>query len=148
MWRTFRPFFEKLENIGPPVAVLGHSEGGKHGKARWIEILAVVFKNTLDNQDIRGSEQAVSRCVSLQRRVYLTFKKFIYEDERIPHFNITQRATDEDSTSGKAAEKEWRQSKILKNDEIDFDVVKRWITVCKTEHGSRCHGHERDKTLA
>jgi hypothetical protein len=38
--------------------------------------------------------------------VYLTFKKYIYEDERIPHFNITQLATDKDSTSGKAAEKE------------------------------------------
>jgi hypothetical protein len=36
----------------------------------------------------------------------------------------------------------------LKNDEIDFDVVKRWIMVCKTEHGSKCDGHEKDKTPA
>lgn len=36
----------------------------------------------------------------------------------------------------------------MKNDEIDFDVVKRWITVCKTEHGSKCNGHEKDKAPA
>jgi hypothetical protein len=69
--------------------------------------------------------------------------KYIYEDERIPHFNITQLAKNEYSTTSKATEKEWRQSKMLKNDEIDFEVVKRWITVCKTEHGSKCNGHER-----
>ena len=37
---------------------------------------------------------------------------------------------------------------MLKNDQIDFDVVKSWITVCKTEHGSKCNGHERDKPPA
>jgi len=37
---------------------------------------------------------------------------------------------------------------MLKNDEIDFDLVKRWITVCKTEHDSKCDGHETDNTPA
>jgi len=37
---------------------------------------------------------------------------------------------------------------MLKNDEIDFDLVKRWITVCKTEHDSKCNGHETDNTPA
>lgn len=74
--------------------------------------------------------------------------KYIYEDERIPHFSITQRAADEASITGKAADTEWRQSKILKNDQIDFDVVKNWITVCKAEHGKKCNGHETDKPPA
>ena len=36
----------------------------------------------------------------------------------------------------------------MKNDEIDFDLVKRWITICKTEHDSKCKGHEKDNTPA
>ncbi|EXJ72525.1 uncharacterized protein A1O5_03671 [Cladophialophora psammophila CBS 110553] len=91
----------------------------------------MVYKNTIDNRDIRGSG-----------RVY------IYEDERIPHFNITQCETDNESPLGKAVDTEWRQSKILKNDQIDFDVVRRWITVCKTEHGSKCNGHGGNKSPA
>jgi hypothetical protein len=60
VWRTFQPFYEKLRENGPPNAVLGHHSGGMHGESRWIEIIAMVFRNTLDNQDIRGSGEVVS----------------------------------------------------------------------------------------
>jgi hypothetical protein len=43
------------------------------------------------------------------------------------------------SIAGKATLQEWRQSKILRNDEIDFNLVKRWITLCKHEHGAVCN---------
>ena len=60
VWRTFQPFYEKLEKSGAPVAVLGYNEGKKHGEPRWIETLAMVFRKTLDHQDIRESGQVVS----------------------------------------------------------------------------------------
>ncbi|KAF2108596.1 heterokaryon incompatibility protein-domain-containing protein [Lophiotrema nucula] len=131
VWRTFQQFYEIVDETRLPVAVLGRHSSHGHENSRSIELIAMVFKNTLDNQDIRGSGQV-----------------YIYEDERIPHFNITQRATGEDPNNGKAAHTEWRQSKILKNDQIDFDVVKSWLTVCKAEHGSKCNGHEKHKPPA
>ncbi|KXX79348.1 Heterokaryon incompatibility protein 6, OR allele [Madurella mycetomatis] len=75
-------------------------------------------------------------------------QKFIYEDERIPHFIVTQRAMSEYSTAGKATSQEWRQTKILRNDEIDFGLVKRWINLCKHEHGAACNRSETGKSPA
>jgi len=64
----------------------------------------------------------------------------------IPHFNITQPGGDDASTAStgdKAAQTEWRQIKLLNNNEIDFDMVKRWITTCKTDHGKKCTQHDK-----
>jgi len=60
VWRTFQPFYEKLKESGPPNAVLGRHFEEEHGGHRWISIIAMVFKNTIDNQDMRGSEKVVS----------------------------------------------------------------------------------------
>ena len=60
VWRTFQPFHEKLKENGPPNAVLGRHSSHRHGGSRWIELIAMVFKNTLDNQDMRGSGHVVS----------------------------------------------------------------------------------------
>jgi len=60
VWRTFQPFYEKLKESGPPNAVLGRHYGETHGEQRWIEIIAMVFRNTIDNQDMRGSENVVN----------------------------------------------------------------------------------------
>lgn len=61
VWRTLRPYFRKLLNDGPPDAVMGLHRSVEPGGARWIELIAMVFKNTLDNQDQRGSGQVVSK---------------------------------------------------------------------------------------
>jgi hypothetical protein len=60
VWRTFQPFYEKLRESGPPNAVLGYHSEKIHGEPRWVEIIAMVFRNTLDNQDMRGSGDVVS----------------------------------------------------------------------------------------
>ena len=60
VWRTFQPFYEKLEERVPPNAVLGYHSGEMHGEPKWIEIIAMVFRNTMDNQDERGSGDVVS----------------------------------------------------------------------------------------
>jgi hypothetical protein len=60
VWRTFQPFYEKLREQGPPNAVLGYNDKGMHGETRWIEMLALVYRDTIDNQDIRGKGQVVS----------------------------------------------------------------------------------------
>jgi hypothetical protein len=74
--------------------------------------------------------------------------KFIYEDERIPHFIVTERAMGDYSPSGKATAPEWRRSKIVSNKGIDFDLVKRWINLCKNEHGAACDRPDRGKSPA
>ncbi|KAF2241542.1 HET-domain-containing protein, partial [Trematosphaeria pertusa] len=38
--------------------------------------------------------------------------------------------------------------KVLRNDQIDFDVVKGWIAACTTERGSKCNGHENGRSRA
>ena len=60
VWRTFQPFYEKLEENGPPNGVLGRHSSHRNGDSRWIELIAMVFRNTLDNQDMRGSGHVVS----------------------------------------------------------------------------------------
>jgi hypothetical protein len=40
-------------------------------------------------------------------------------------------------------QKKWRQTKILNNDKIDFDAIKKWIMTCKTDHGKKCTGHDK-----
>jgi hypothetical protein len=50
--------------------------------------------------------------------------------------------------AGKATMQEWRQRKILRNDEIDFSLVKRWINLCKHEHGAVCNRSETGKSPA
>lgn len=60
VWRTFQPFYEKLEENGPPNGVLGQHRSHMEGDSRWIELIAMVFRNTLDNQDMRGSGHVVS----------------------------------------------------------------------------------------
>lgn len=52
------------------------------------------------------------------------------------------------SIAGKATLQEWRQSKILRNDEIDFGLVKRWINLCKHKHGAACNRSETGKSPA
>lgn len=69
-------------------------------------------------------------------------EKYRYEDERIPHFSITQLGVK--SSYVKAAESEWRQSRILENDKIDFTMIKNWITTYETGHGSKCNGQKTE----
>ena len=52
---------------------------------------------------------------------------------------VTQRATSDYAIAGKATLQEWRQSKIIRNDEIDFDLVKKWINLCHQQHGAACN---------
>jgi hypothetical protein len=69
------PYIRKLtaedEVQGPPNAVMGlnrrsdERSGGEGEGARWIELIAMVYKNTLDNQDQRGSAQVVSTILVL-----------------------------------------------------------------------------------
>jgi hypothetical protein len=54
------PYFPKILNDSPPNAVVGLNKNFESGGTRWIELIAMVFKNTLDNQDRRGTEQVVS----------------------------------------------------------------------------------------
>jgi hypothetical protein len=43
---------------------------------------------------------------------------------------------------------EWRQSKIVRNDDVDFSLVKRWLNLCKHEHGALCNRSETGKSPA
>jgi hypothetical protein len=60
VWRTMRPYFVKLSKDDAPNAVMGLNMSVEPGGNRWIELIAMVFKNTLDNQDQRGSGKVVS----------------------------------------------------------------------------------------
>ena len=60
VWRTMLPYFRKLLNDGPPNAVMGLNRSVESGGGRWIELVPMVYKHTLDNQDQRGSGQVVS----------------------------------------------------------------------------------------
>jgi hypothetical protein len=60
VWRTMLPYFRKLLNDSPPIAVMGLNKSVEPGCTRWIELIAMVFKNTLDNKDQHGSGQVVS----------------------------------------------------------------------------------------
>ena len=61
---------------------------------------------------------------------------------------VTQRATGDYSVAGKGISQEWRQSKILRNDEIDFGLLKKWINLCKHEHTTACNRSETGKSPA
>ncbi len=69
VWGTMVPFVRKLvgSGEGPMDAVMGvprQSEDGAAGAGgkgqRWIELIAMVHKDTLDNRDQRGSGMVVS----------------------------------------------------------------------------------------
>lgn len=98
VWRTMLPYFRKLLNDGPPNAVMGLHQSVQPGGTRWIELIAMVFKNTLDNQDERGSGQIVSTVqiealrqrlivkVYIRRRAYPTLHGYTTVDERLFHW--------------------------------------------------------------
>lgn len=54
------PYLRKLKNEGPPHAVMGFPKSVEPNGAQWIELIVMVFKNTMDNQDKRGSGKVVS----------------------------------------------------------------------------------------
>ena len=60
IWRTMLLYFRKSMNGSPPHAVMGLNQSVEPGGSRWIELIAMVFKTTMDNQDQRGSGQVVS----------------------------------------------------------------------------------------
>ncbi len=56
---------------------------------------------------------------------------------------VTEKAISERESMGKEVKQKWRQSKVLRNDEIDFGLVKKWIDVCKHEHGAACNNNSK-----
>lgn len=60
VWRTIRPYFRKLLKDCPPNAVMGLNRSVETGGSRWIELIPMVYKHTLDNQNQRGSGLVVS----------------------------------------------------------------------------------------
>jgi hypothetical protein len=97
VWRTMLPYFRELLNDGPPNAVIGLHKSVEPGGTRWIELVAMVIKNTLDNQDQRGSGQVVSSIqieswrqrliikVHIRRRAYPTIQCYTKGDEQLLH---------------------------------------------------------------
>jgi hypothetical protein len=61
---------------------------------------------------------------------------------------ISQRATSDRLAQGKATSQEWRQTNIVRNDQIDFGLVKKWINHCKHGHGAACNGSKAEKSPA
>jgi len=143
VWKAFQPFYEQLRETGLPNAVLGHHGGGKDDEPKWIRILSMVFRMTMDNRDTMKSGQVESWASLKQGQAAAdVLAKYIYEDERIPHFNIAQLVGT--SPHAKVAENGRRRSRILENDKIDFAMVKNWITACETDHGRKCNGHKTE----
>jgi hypothetical protein len=60
VWRTFSPFYEKLIETKVPDAILGRKRGGGHSGPKCIKLFAMTYKDTMDNQDMRGSGSVVS----------------------------------------------------------------------------------------
>jgi hypothetical protein len=61
---------------------------------------------------------------------------------------VTQRATSDRLTLGKAKSQEWRETSIIQNNQIDFGLVKKWINHCKHEHDAACNRPEVEKSPA
>lgn len=60
IWRTFQPFCRHWSAEGRPHVIIGFKEKGRDGAIDRIELLAMVFKVTMDNKDIISSGQIVS----------------------------------------------------------------------------------------
>jgi hypothetical protein len=54
-----RHYFTKILDGDLPHAIMGLNGSIESDGGRWIELIAMVYKNTMDNQDERGSGQVV-----------------------------------------------------------------------------------------
>jgi hypothetical protein len=85
IWRTMRHYFAKILDGDLPHAIMGLNETAASDGTRSIVLIAMIYKDTMDNQDKRGSGSVVSSVHTrlseqqlidkayIRRRAYPTF---------------------------------------------------------------------------